>query len=120
MNQTSTYKIQRKIHKKKLRKSYAMGDGAGGHVVEGTRQPALSHRHGDVRQRGGNRRWRYARLLTAGLHGLPHFLEESRGPIVNDVCHDRKEKKERKNQTEKERKMSKSKEKCEKEKQKSR
>jgi hypothetical protein len=61
-----------------------------------------------------------ARLLTADLHGLTHFLQEGGGPIVDNARHIAKEKLKENNQTEKERKMSKSKEKCEKEKQKSR
>ena len=68
-----------------------MRDGAGGHVVQRPRQPALPHRHGDVRQRGGNRRRRHPRLLAAGLHSLPHFLEEGRGAIVHNMGHDKKE-----------------------------
>ena len=64
-----------------------MGDGAGGHVVERSRQPALPHRHGDVRQRGSNCWLRHARLLTADLHGFTHFLQEGGGPIVNDARH---------------------------------
>ena len=83
-----------------------MGDGAGGHVVERSRQPALPHRHGDVRQRGSNCWLRHARLLTADLHGFTHFLQEGGGPIVNDARHIGRNKGER-NQTEKERKMSK-------------
>ena len=85
-----------------------MGDGTGGHVVQRPRQTALPHRHGDVRQRRGNRRRRHPRLLSAGLHSLPHFLEEGSGSIINDMGHDRRKSKER-NQTEKERKMSKQK-----------
>jgi hypothetical protein len=69
-----------------------MRDGTGGHVVQRPRQPALPHRHGDVRQRGDNRRRRHPRLLAAGLHGLPHFLEEGSRPVVNNVGHRNKEK----------------------------
>jgi hypothetical protein len=29
--------------------------------------------------------------LAAGLHSLPHFLEEGRGAIVHDMGHDKKE-----------------------------
>ena len=112
----SPYKIQWKISKNK--KSYAMGDGAGGYVVEGARQPTLPHRRGNVHQRRRDRRRRQARLLAAGLDGLPHLLEEGRWTIVDNMRH-RKERK-KINQTEKERKMSKSKKKREKEKQKSR
>ncbi len=95
-----------------------MGDGAGGNVVEGARQPTLPHRRGNIRQRLSDRRRRHPRLLTAGLHGLPHFLEKGRGSIIHNMGHDGRKLKEN-NQTEKERKMSKQK-KCEKEKQKSR
>ena len=95
-----------------------MRDGAGGNVVEGARQPTLSHRRGDVRQRRGDRRRRNACFLATDLHGPPNFLKEGGGPIVDNVGrHDGKNSREN-NQTEKERKMSKSKEKCEEEKQK--
>jgi hypothetical protein len=69
-----------------------MGDGAGGYVVKGARQPTLSHRRGDVRQRRGDRRHRHARFFAAGLHGFPHFLEEGRGPVVNNVGHCKRKK----------------------------
>ncbi len=71
-----------------------MGDGAGGYVVEGARQPTLPHRRGDVRQRRGDRRRRNACFLAADLHGPPNFLKEGSGPIINDVRHivERKEK----------------------------
>ena len=68
-----------------------MRDGAGGNVVEGARQPTLPHRRGNVRQRQRDRRWRQARLLAAGRHSFPHFLEEGRGAIVHNMGHDKKE-----------------------------
>ncbi len=92
-----------------------MGDGAGGNVVEGARQPTLPHRRGNVRQRRRDRWWRQARLLAAGLYGLPHLLEEGRWTIINDVGHVRKKNRKKDNQTEKEKKNVKTKEKCEKE-----
>jgi hypothetical protein len=62
-----------------------MGDGSGGNIVQRPRQPALPHRHGDVRQRGGDRRRRNACFLAADLHGPPNFLKEGGGPIINNV-----------------------------------
>ena len=64
-----------------------MGDGAGGYVVEGARQPTLPHRRGNVRQRRRDRRRRQARLLAAGLNGLPHFLKEGSGSVIHNVRH---------------------------------
>ncbi len=64
-----------------------MGDGAGGYVVEGARQPTLPHRRGNVRQRRHDRRRRQARLLAAGLNGLPHFFEEGGRSVVDNVRH---------------------------------
>ena len=76
------------MSKDKKKESYAMGDGAGGYVVKGARQPTLSHRRGDVRQRRGDRRRRHPRLLAADLHGPPNFLKEGGGPIIDNVRHD--------------------------------
>ncbi len=67
-----------------------MGDGAGGYVVKGARQPTLSHRRGDVRQRRGDRRRRHSRLLTADLHGAPNLFKKGGGPIINNMGRHRK------------------------------
>ncbi len=64
-----------------------MGDGAGGYVVKGACQPTLPHRRGNVRERWSDRRRRQARLLAAGLNGLPHFLEEGSRSVVDNVRH---------------------------------
>ncbi len=97
-----------------------MRDGVGGNVVEGARQPTLPHRRGNVRQRWRDRRRRQARLLAAGLDGLPHLLEEGRWTVVNDVRHVRKKIKEKETKLKRKEKRQNQKKKCEKKKQKSR